>query len=547
MTPFIKTFDSKQEKSFQNKSLFSGYLATKKLKELAKNPLNLSQEKVLTPERISHFVAQAAGYRLLYATEQVTDEVMQALQELAQEAKALDKMRGMQEGQITNYIENYPSENRSVLHTATRDFFENPQTEAKAQEASYQARQEIEKLSLFISELEKEKKFTDLVTVGIGGSDLGPRAHYFALEKFLLPGRKVHFISNIDPDEAAAILKPLNLNHTLIVVVSKSGTTLETATNENFIREKFKEAKINPQKHFVSVSTPHSPLDDKNKYRECFYVWEWVGGRFCSTSMCAGVMLSFAFGTKVFWEFLKGAHAMDQAALKTDLKENLPLLAALLGIWNRNFLNHSSLAIIPYSQPLHRYPAHLQQVDMESNGKEIDQKGNFVDFETGPTIWGEPGTNGQHSFFQLLHQGTTPIPVFMIGFKKSQYEEDVDFEGTSSQEKLLANLFAQSLALAGGQPSDNPNQFFPGNRVSHLLLGEQLTPFSLGALLSFYENKVAFQGFIWKINSFDQEGVQLGKRLANQLIKEFAVKQKNEKSSSYPLGEAYIKQLDYIS
>jgi glucose-6-phosphate isomerase len=530
------------------KSSFTHYSATKKLQGLAKDPINLAQKDVLTPERLTHFVGEACGYKLLYGTEHVTDEVMKALEELAQECHALKKMQEMQAGVIRNYIENFPSENRPALHTATRDFFEDPQTAPQAKEATQVARQEIEKLRVFINKLEIEKNFTDLVTIGIGGSDLGPRAHYFALEKFLQPGRRVHFISNVDPDDAAAVLKPLDLSHTLVVVVSKSGTTLETATNEAFAREKFKGAGLNPKEHFVSVSTPKSPMDNKNNYLECFYVWDWIGGRFCSTTMCAGVMLSFAFGVDLFWEFLKGAHAMDRVALKSDIKQNLPLLAALIGIWNRNFLKHRDLAIIPYSQALHRYPAHLQQLDMESNGKYIDQKAKFVDFETGPAIWGEPGTNGQHSFFQLLHQGTTPIPVFMIGFKKSQYQDDINFEGTSSQEKLLANLFAQSLALATGQSSDNPNKFFPGNRSTHILLGEQLTPFALGALLSFYENKVAFQGFIWGINSFDQEGVQLGKLLATKLIQQFALKNGKEGNASpYPLGNAYLKQLDHFN
>ena len=528
-------------------STFSNYLATKKLKELAKNPINLAQADVLTPERLAHFIGTSCGYKLLYGTEHVTDEVMQALKELAKESHALEKMRGMQAGEVRNYIENFPSENRPALHTATRDFFDHPQTAKEAKEAAKLARQEIEKMHLFISKIDDEKKFTDLVTVGIGGSDLGPRAHYFALEKFLKPGRHVHFISNVDPDDAAAVLKPLDLSRTLVIAVSKSGTTLETLTNEEIVRAKFKAAGLDPKNHFVSVSMQGTPMDNKNNYLECFYIWDWIGGRFCSTSMCAGIMLSFAFGFDIFWEFLKGAHAMDQAALKPEINQNLPLLAALIGIWNRNFLHHTDLAIIPYAQALHRYPAHLQQLDMESDGKQIDQKGQSVDFETGPVIWGEPGTNAQHSFFQLLHQGTTPVPIFMIGFKKSQYNEDLNFEGTSSQEKLLSNLFAQSLALATGQNSDNPNKFFPGNRSTHILLGEQLTPFALGALLSFYENKVAFQGFIWGINSFDQEGVQLGKLLANKLIQQFAIREGKEKAAAnYPLGEAYLKHLDHF-
>ncbi|MES2272570.1 MAG: glucose-6-phosphate isomerase, partial [Chlamydiota bacterium] len=230
------------------------------------------------------------------------------------------------------------------------------------------------------------------------------------------------------------------------------------------------------------------------------------------------VALGFALGAQGFREVLRGAHAMDVHALNTKAPENLPLLSALLGIWNRNFLGLPTVAIIPYSQALLRFPAHLQQLDMESNGKRIDKLGHPCDFSTGPVIWGEPGTNGQHSFYQLIHQGTDPVPVEFIGFQKSQYPHDLEIQHSTSQEKLLSNLFAQSLALTVGQKSPNPNQFFPGNRPNRILLAEQLDPFTLGALLSFYEHKVAFQGFIWNINSFDQEGVQLGKALATKTL-----------------------------
>jgi glucose-6-phosphate isomerase len=238
---------------------------------------------------------------------------------------------------------------------------------------------------------------------------------------------------------------------------------------------------------------------------------------------------------------------MDLAALSTGLKTNLPLLSALIGIWNHNFLQYPTFAVITYSQALRSYPAHLQQVDMESNGKVIDQNGKFADFETGPVLWGSVGTNSQHSFFQLLHQGTGTVPLLMVGYKKSQLESDLDVHGTTSQEKLLSNLFAQSLALALGNQPDNPNQFCPGNRPSSILLGEQLNPFSLGALLSFYENRIAFQGFIWGINSFDQEGVQLGKITAKKLIDRFAARRnKSQHPTPYPLGDAYLKHLDYF-
>ena len=286
-------------------------------------------------------------------------------------------------------------------------------------------------------------------------------------------------------------------------------------------------------------------MDNHENYMETFYLWDWIGGRYSTTSMVGGIVLAFAFGFDVFWEFLRGAHDMDRVALEPDLQKNLPLLVALLGIWNHNFLQYPTLAIIPYSQALRDYPAHFQQVDMESNGKSIDQQGTFVNFETGPVLWGSLGTNAQHSYFQLLHQGTATVPLFIIGFKKSQYGHDLEVHGTTSQEKLLANLFAQSLALALGNQPDNPNKFFPGNRPTTLLLGQQLTPYAAGALLAFYEHKVAFQGFIWGINSFDQEGVQLGKVIANRLIDRFASRrQKKAAEKPDPLGDAYLESLD---
>lgn len=534
-----------KESKIQHGSSFMGYKATQKLNKLAENPIDLSVPGQITPERINTYYGQTCGLKLLYGTEKVTDEVMQALKELADEAHVLDKMERMQAGEMVNYIENYPSENRPALHTATRDFFEQPQSSSKAKEAAQVARQEVEKLKSFMAKIDIEKQFDEMVCIAIGGSDLGPRAHYYALEHLLKPKRKIHFISNVDPDDAAAVLDKVNLKRALVVVISKSGTTLETATNEEIARERFKKAGLNPKNHFIAVTMPETPMDNRERYLDCFHLWDWIGGRYSTTSMCGGVMLSFAFGFEVYWEMLKGAHDMDQAALEPELKKNLPLLAALLGIWNHNFLHYPTLAIIPYTQALHRYPAHLQQLDMESNGKYIDQKGKFVDFETGPIIWGEPGTNAQHSFFQLIHQGTATVPVFMIGFKKTQHNADLLVEGTTSQEKLLSNLFAQSLALAIGQHPDNPNKFFPGNRPTLILLGEQLTPYTLGALLSFYENKVAFQGFMWEINSFDQEGVQLGKVLANKIIERFAA-QRNKASNKtpYPLGDAYLKHLE---
>jgi glucose-6-phosphate isomerase len=517
---------------------FSQYASSKKLEQLAKHPFDLTQEGHLTPERIVKFNAEACGYKLFYGTERIDEETMDSLFKLAQEADALKKMEKMQAGETMNFIQGFPSENRAVLHTATRDFFSNSNQAKAAQEATQLAKQEVDKLKAFLAQNEK---FKNLYVIGIGGSDLGPQAHYLALKHLEKPNRTVHFISNIDPDSVVLTLQKASLEDSLVLVNSKSGTTLETATNEAFVREKFKQAGLKPEKHFISISCKGSPLDNPKEYLHCFYVWDWVGGRFASTSLAGGFILAFACGFDTYWEFLKGANAMDKAALNHDIPKNLPLLGALLGIWNRNFLKHPMLAIIPYSQALRRYSAHLQQLDMESNGKRIDQRGNAVSFETGPIVFGEPGTSAQHSFFQLIHQGTTTIPIEFIGFKNSQCGEDFKWKGTTSQDKLNANLLAQALALATGKTNENPNQVFPGNRPSHLLLAKQLTPSSLGTLLAYYEHKIAFQGFIWGINSFDQEGVQLGKQLAMQILERMA-----GGNSSSKLNDAYLKILQSL-
>jgi glucose-6-phosphate isomerase len=526
---------------------FTRYKAYSQLMELAENPYDLTKPGNINRQRLNHFLAESCGYKMLYGTERITDDVLHALIELAHEANAWQKMEKMQSGEVMNYVEGCQCENRQVLHTATRDFFDHKNTDKRAIEAAQIARNEMDRLKAFIHKLEQENRFTDLVSVAIGGSDLGPKAHFLALQHLLKPGKKVHFIGNIDPDDPALILKNLDLSKTLVLIVSKSGTTIETVTNEAFLRKYFQDAGLKPEEHFISVTSQGSPQDNTQKYLECFHTWDWVGGRFSTSSVVGGVMMSFAYGFETFWEFLRGANAMDKAALNREVRHNIPLLGALLGIWNRNFLGYPNLAIVPYSQALSRYAAHVQQVDMESNGKRIDQKGKPVNFATGPILFGEPGTPAQHSFYQLLHQGTDIVPLEIIGFKYNQTGEDVLVNGTTSQEKLLAFLFAQILALAGGKPSDNPNKVFPGNRPSHLLFANRLTPYALGALLAYYENKVAFQGFIWGLNSFDQEGVMLGKELASRVLSRILAKKgQGGDPNPYPEGDAFLEFLDTI-
>lgn len=525
-------------------SAFNEFEAVKRLRELAKKPIDLSKEGVLSPKRLEQMVASSLNLKLFYGTERVSDKVMGALFDLAKEADVVEKMHQMQKGDVINNIEGYESENRSVLHTAMRDFFNQGEESDSAKQASTDAYAEMEKLKVFLDGIDKQD-FTDIVQVGIGGSELGPKAIYLGVQAFTKPKRRAHFISNVDPDDAVNVLNQVDLSKTLIVIVSKSGSTLETRANEELVRKRFLDLGLSPKNHMIAVTGKGSPMDNPDIYRACFYIWDFVGGRYSVTSMVGSVTLAFTIGMEKLLEFLRGASAMDKEALKEDPTENLPLLSALLGIWNHNFLGLPTTAVIPYSQALSRFPAHLQQCDMESNGKQIDKQGKLVDHWTGPIIWGEPGTNGQHSFYQWIHQGTIPVPVEFIGFRESQRNEDCEYQGTTSQEKLLANLFAQSISLATGKKSDNPNQIFPGNRPTRILMAKKCDLFTLGAILSLYEHKVAFQGFIWNINSFDQEGVQLGKVLANKIINQFDKKRKGEDfERDFPLGAFYLNQIE---
>lgn len=505
---------------------FNELAAVARLQELAETPLDLTSPEVLSAQRFADCKASSCGFDYLFTTQRVDEKTLAALQSLADEAALVEQMRAMQSGAVMNKINGFASENRQVLHTASRDIFSDSALEP---EAASKAQEQLDRLRNFLTALEdgsvcnpQGKPFTTMVQIGIGGSDLGPRALYLALKKYSLPGRKACFIANVDPDDAAEVLAGLDLSKTLVNVVSKSGTTLETLTNETLVREKFLKAGLDPTKHFIAVTGKDSPMDDPKKYLATFHMFDYIGGRYSATSMVGGVTLGFAIGHNRFQELLQGAHDMDRCALQTDLRKNLPLLTALIGIWNHNFLGYPTVAILPYSQPLSRFPAHLQQCDMESNGKSVTRNGEPVFWQTGPIVWGEPGTNGQHAFYQLLHQGTEIVPCEFIGFRKSQHNCDLTVKGTDSQQKLLANMLAQSLALAQGRDHENPNRRFSGNRPSSILLAERLDPYAMGALLALYENRIAFQGFCWNINSFDQEGVQLGKILATKLLQELS-------------------------
>ncbi|MDH4247132.1 MAG: glucose-6-phosphate isomerase [Deltaproteobacteria bacterium] len=508
---------------------FSTAPAFADLRRLAERPFDLTAPGALSSQRLDTLRASALGFTLLYATQRVDPPALNALMRLAEQCGAQSQLAALMGGAVMNRIEGHESENRRVLHSACRDVFDDLPAPASApapSQAREEAKGQLVRLESFLHALERGEiratdggAFTDLLHIGIGGSDLGPRALFQALTPWRVQGRRVHFVSNVDPDDLAGMLRRIRPERTLVNIVSKSGGTAETRANETWARETWLRAGLDPARHFICVTGKGSPMDDPARYRAVFHMYDYVGGRYSATSMVGGVPLGFGLGLDNFLSLLRGAREMDLHALTATSERNLPLLLALLGLWNRNFLGLPTLAVLPYSRALTRFPAHLQQLDMESNGKSITRKGQPVAADTGPIVWGEPGTNGQHAFYQLIHQSRTVVPCEFIGFRKSQFGQDSPVDGTTGQQKLLANLLAQSLALATGQRSGNPNRNFPGNRPSSLLLADQLDPRTLGALLSLYENKVTFQGLIWDINSFDQEGVQLGKVLAERLLR----------------------------
>jgi glucose-6-phosphate isomerase len=337
----------------------------KDLRQAALDPFNLTAPDSLDQTRLSSYICHSGGFELHYGTQRLNDQAMVSLQDLAEQSSAVTQFKQMKNGEVMNRIDGFPSEERPVLHTACRDIFSRA---PHSPEETGQAKNEIAKLSEFIKELDsntianaKGEPFTDLINIGIGGSDLGPRAIYLALKPFSQKNRRVHFISNVDPDDAAAVLGGLDLERTLVLVVSKSGTTMETRTNEELVRNAFSRAGLDPGKHFLAVTGAGSPMDDPARYLKSFYMFDYIGGRYSVSSMVGGVLLSFAIGIDNYRDFLRGANQIDQAAEERNIKNNIPLLRALIGIWNRNFLNHDTLAILPYSQALIRFVAHLQQ------------------------------------------------------------------------------------------------------------------------------------------------------------------------------------------
>jgi glucose-6-phosphate isomerase len=495
---------------------------------------------VLDADRVRQYqTPMAAGLCYSWAAKAVDAGVLKLLHVLADEQELIAKYEALLCGEVVN-----TGEKRKVLHQLLRG--EQAQSVIEdGKDIGEFYRKELQRLGDFADKVHSGqlkgstgKPFTTVVQIGIGGSDLGPRAMYLALENWaVLEGTKkldAKFISNVDPDDASAVIASIPLEQSLFILVSKSGTTQETLANELFVKNKLEKAELDCAKHMIAVTSETSPLARNPAYLDSFYIDDYIGGRYSSSSAVGGCVLSLAFGPAAFRDFLAGAAEADKMALEPDVTENAAMLDALIGVWERNFLGYPYTAVLPYSQALSRFPAHLQQLDMESNGKRVNRDGQPISYNTGPVVFGEPGTNGQHSFYQLLHQGTSIVPLQFIGFIESQRGADVIVDGSASQTKLNANLVAQIVAFAKGQSDSNLNKDFPGGRPSSLIYGKGLTPAVMGSLLAHYENKIMFQGFVWNINSFDQEGVQLGKILTKKVL---------AGKSGDPVLEAYGRML----
>ncbi|MDC0506377.1 glucose-6-phosphate isomerase [Flavobacteriaceae bacterium] len=486
----------------------------------------------------------------------VDNTTINLLIDLAKECKLDDAIAKQFNGGIIN-----ETEKRAVLHTAVRADG-NEKINVDGQNVIPSILETRNKIKSFTNDVisgnlkgYSNKPFTDVVSIGIGGSDLGPVMVVEALKHYS-SRLKPHFVSNVDGDHVLEIIKDLNPETTLFVIVSKTFTTQETISNANTIKDwlvtNFNESAVS--KHFAAVSTN---LNEIKKFginpKMVFSMNDWVGGRFSLWSS-VGLSISLAIGYDNFNRLLSGANKMDKHFQKTEFENNIPVVLALLSIWYNNFFKCETEAVIPYTQYLNRLPAYLQQAIMESNGKSVDRNGNPVDYQTGNIIWGDTGTNSQHAFFQLIHQGTKLIPCDFIGFKKPLFKEN------TQHDKLMSNFFAQTEALMMGKSekavveelikmgvdeseinSLKAYKVFDGNRPTNTLLIDQLNPESLGSLIAMYEHKIFVQGVIWNIYSYDQWGVELGKQLASKVLKEIENKKiSNHDSSTNSLLKSYL-------
>jgi glucose-6-phosphate isomerase len=489
------------------------------------------------PERFSRFSLSLNGMLLDYSKNCITPRTMELLMELARSSGLEERRRQMFDGEKINF-----TEGRAVLHTALR----RPPGHGMVidgEDVSSEVSGVLGQMKSFCSSVVSGewtgytgKRMTDVVNIGIGGSDLGPYMVTEALKPFAHGRLRVHFVSNIDGSHLAETLKSVKPESTLFIIASKTFTTQETLTNAISAREWFlgsAREMSHVAKHFVAVSTNRPKVEEFGiDAANMFRFWDWVGGRYSLWS-AIGLSIALYLGFDRFEQLLSGAFAMDEHFLNTPLESNLPVIMAMLGVWYNNFFDARSHAVIPYDQYLHRFPAYLQQLDMESNGKRVDRVGREVDYATGPVIWGEPGTNAQHAFFQLMHQGPGIVPADFIVPLRSQNPMG------EHHDMLVANCFAQTEALMRGKSEAEaraeleaagvsgldlklllPHKVFPGNRPTNTLLLDQIDPFTLGSLIALYEHKVFVQGVVWDINSFDQWGVELGKQLAKVILPE---------------------------
>ncbi len=480
------------------------------------------------PERGRRMSVEAAGLYVDYSKNLLTDRTLGLLVELAEQAGVRERAEAMFTGERIN-----ETENRSVLHTALRAP-RGTSVEVDGSDVVEAVHAVLDKMSAFAERVRDGswkghggKPILNVVNLGIGGSDLGPYMAFEALRHYADPNLCVRFVSNVDATDFVEKTRGLNPAETLFIVCSKTFTTLETLTNANTARawcvEALGEAAV--ARHFVAVSTNAEEVSRFGiDVENMFGFWDWVGGRY-SLDSAVGLALMIAIGPERFHELLGGMHAMDAHFRTAPLDRNAPVLLALVGVWHASFLGISSHALLPYDQYLERFPAFVQQLDMESNGKRVDLGGRAVCYPTGPVIWGQPGTNGQHAFFQLLHQGTERVSADFMGSCQSLNPIG------DHHDQLVANMLAQAEALAFGKTESEvtaegvaeelvPHKVFPGDRPSTVILAERLTPSVLGALVALYEHKVFVQGVVWGVNSFDQWGVELGKALARTIAAE---------------------------
>lgn len=500
------------------------------------------------PGRLEAFSGHGGGLFLDYSRQRIDQPTLDALFDAAGELDLRNRFNRMSRGDKINV-----TEKRAVLHTAARSFGSNAVI-VDGEDAVKALSRVREQIKTFADKVHRGqitgstgKPFTDVVVVGIGGSYLGTEFVSTALAAVADKGIRLHYLANVDIHNFGAVADTIDPEATLWIIISKSYTTAETMANAHLAEEFMRSRGIDPAKHTVAVTSKGSPGDDPAKpLLAVFHMFDFIGGRYSVTSAVGGVPLSLYFGYDRFEELLKGAEEMDFHTANAPVDENLPLIAALISVWNTTFLGYPQQAIIPYASPLAKLAPHVQQLNMESNGKGADIQGNLLDTPAGVVIFGEPGTNAQHSFFQLAHQGR-PFPIDFIGVRQPQYRQyTARSKGVTNHQELWANLIAQARALAVGLDSDDTSRHFTGNRPSSTIVLDDLSPRNVGRLLSFYEARTVFEGFIWGINSFDQYGVQLGKKLASGLRQEMAARNENADhrfETVDPISRVYLEIL----